>query len=643
MASDRGLVEVAIVGAGPTASSLLERLTANAPELLGGRRLRVHVVDPHRAGTGRVWRPDLHPRLWMNSMAEDVTMFTDASVRCDGPIRSGPSLYEWAHSIDDGTLTALAPPSLIAEIRGLGPMTFPTRLVQSVYLDWFHQQVTSSLPDGVEVCVHNHLAIDVADDPDGRQRVVLDGADAVLRTDSVVLALGHLDAEPDPHTAELSSFAAERGLIHLPPGHTAELDLSALSPGADVVALGFGQAFTDLLVLLTEGRGGRFVDSDQALRYEPSGREPIVHVGSRRGVPYRSKLTYRLQGPPAPLPTFLGDRTIDELVARQPLDFRHDVLPLVVKEISWAYYHELFSAHPDRTAMPWERFASEFTAADPTELDGLVVAAVPDRADRFDVARLDRPLAGLSFGSADELHRHIVEHIAADVARRTDPEYSADLGAFNALLSSFAAVGRLVAAGALTPRSRVETLDGCWFSFFMYYASGPPPDRLRQLLALAEAGLVRFIGADATVVADPASGTFAAVSTSHPDLTRTRAVVDARIAVPSLSRTTAVLLRRLHERGDAVEEVVADDDGWHRNTGKVAVTADLRMLRADGSAHPYRHALGAFTSRPAAGAFARPNTNAPAFRQNDAVARAILVRLAAIGGNEPADAISVAS
>ena len=53
----------------------------------------------------------------------------------------------------------------------------------------------------------------------------------------------------------------------MPAGHTAEQDLSVLEPGADVIVLGFGQAFTDLVVLVTEGRGGRFVEgSDGTLR-----------------------------------------------------------------------------------------------------------------------------------------------------------------------------------------------------------------------------------------------------------------------------------------------------------------------------------------------------------------------------------------
>ncbi len=379
-------LDVAIIGAGPTASSLLERFVANAPELLRGRPLRLHLIDPHRAGTGRVWRPDLHPGLWMNSMAEDVTLFTDDTVRCEGPIHHGPSLYEWTRTVDDDVLATLATAPLREEIRAIGPMTFPTRLVQSVYLDWFHRQVIASTPPNVEIVVHTARALDVTDRDDGRQAIRLEAAAAVtpaptteLVVDDVVFALGHLDAEPDAESAALTRIATRHHLVHLPPGHTAELDLSVLEPGADVIALGFGQAFTDLVVLVTEGRGGRFVDRGADLRYEPSGREPILHVGSRRGVPYRSKIDYRLIAPPAPLPRFLDDEMIDRLADRGSLDFRRDVLPLVVKEVGWAYYHELFVAHPERTSESWDSFAPAFVDAEPDELAAVIAAARPRR------------------------------------------------------------------------------------------------------------------------------------------------------------------------------------------------------------------------------------------------------------------------
>lgn len=624
-----GSFELVIVGAGPTASSLLERLVASAPELLDGRTLRIHLVDPHVTGSGRVWRPDLDRLLWMNSMAEDVTMFTDDSVTCEGPRWPGPTLFEWAHLVDDDTLRELADADLVDEIRHLEGSTFPTRRVQSAYLRWFHDRVIGSLPAGVDVIAHRRLALDVIDLADGRQRVTLDRSDPI-DADLVVLALGHLDADPTPMSAAHARFAAANDLVHLPAGHTADQDLSVLEPGADVIVLGFGQAFTDLMILVTEGRQGRFVDRpDGWLTYEPSGLEPVLHVGSRRGVPYHSKLDQHLRAPLVALPHFLDDRGIEQLLARPgPIEFRRDVLPVLTKEVAWAYYHELFVGHPDRVTSSWECFVERFTPLTwGPDIDALVGEMVPDIADHFEIAGLDRPLAGLRWASIEQLQGHLVDHISDDVGRRTDPRFSADLAAFTAMLGAFVPLGRIGASGRLTPRSRVADLGGWWFSFFMFYASGPPPRRLRQLRALAEAGLVRFIGAGTTVEADATRGRFVARSSSHPDEVVGTALVDARIATASVSRTADPLLRALHDRNDVREEVVTDGD-WSVNTGKVEVTGfDLRLARADGSAHPRRHALGAFTSRPAAGTFARPNTDAASFRQNDTVARSILRRL----------------
>ena len=642
-------VELAIVGAGPTASSLLERIGANVTELLGDTPVRIHLVDPHRAGTGRVWRADNHAGLWMNSLAEDVTMFTDESVTCEGPIRPGPSLYEWSRTVGDDDLAERASPELIAEIRALTGTTFPTRRVQSVYLDWFHRRVVDALPANVEIVVHRTRAADVVDLPDGRQRVELDDGETVT-ADVVVLALGHLDAEPEPSGGAFAELAARRGLTYVPAGHTAELDFSDLQPGEDVIALGFGQAFTDLLVMLTEGRGGRFVTDEgpgegpddgsgdgsgertgTVVRYEPSGAEPVIHVGSRRGVPYRSKMDYRLQGPPAELPQFLTEEAVADLVERHGrLEFRRDVYPLVRRDVGWAAYHELFHAHPERARIPWEEFTERYrAAATADDADDVARAALHHPEDVFDIARIDRPLAGLQFAGRAELERHVRNHVAADVARKTDPTHSADLGAFLALLRSFGTVGRLAVSRVITERSRVEDVNGWWFSFFMYYASGPPPARLRQLLALQEAGLVRFIGAGTTVHPDAHAHRFVATSTSHPEEIGARALVHAVVAAPTLGRTADALLQRLRDRGEAVEEVVTEGE-WQVNTGKVVVATNaLRVVDGAGVAHPRRHALGAFTSRPAAGAFSRPRTNAPAFRQNDAVARVVLGELAA--------------
>ena len=152
------------------------------------------------------------------------------------------------------------------------------------------------------------------------------------------------------------------------------------------------------MVLLTEGRGGRYVPREGGgLDYLPSGREPRLLAGSRRGVPYRSKLRQVLQGDPPEAPRFLTAAAVDALLdSDAPLEFRRDVYPLVAKEVAWGYYRELFTGHPDRVAWPWSDFAEAFAAADhdSAELADLVAAAVPSPEDRLDLGRLDRPLQG---------------------------------------------------------------------------------------------------------------------------------------------------------------------------------------------------------------------------------------------------------
>ena len=46
--ADRGRRSVVVVGGGPRGSGLVERLVANAPELLAGTPVTVHVVEPSR-------------------------------------------------------------------------------------------------------------------------------------------------------------------------------------------------------------------------------------------------------------------------------------------------------------------------------------------------------------------------------------------------------------------------------------------------------------------------------------------------------------------------------------------------------------------------------------------------------------------
>ncbi len=619
---------LAIVGAGPKGIGVLERVCASVPELLGDRRLVVHLVDPYPPGGGRVWRDDQSSLLLMNSEAKDVTMFTDDTVRCEGPARPGPSLAEWVEQVRTGEVDVDIAPDLMEELRTATPTTFHTRRMQSTYLRWYFQWVLDTRPPTVEVRVHATQALDLTEADNGEQLLRLRDEPEPLRVGAVVLTLGHLDADPDEEGRGIMEFARRHGCAYYPPAYTADVDLSGIEPGETVLVRGFGLAFMDLMALLTEGRGGRFdTEPDGNLTYHPSGAEPVLHVGSRRGVPYVPKPAYSLQGERPQLPRFFTPEDIERLARRPgPIRFRSDLWPLMAKEIGWGYYTELFTAHPERVRMPFAEFAECYAELDWSsgEMAVLVEKAVTETGDRLDLDRLDRPLTGLRVTGPEELAERVRAHIGTVLDRSSDPEAGADLGAVTAMLSVFRQMPLAVATGKLDPRSQAKDVDGWWFGFFSYLGSGPPAPRLHELLALERAGVVSFVGPDMRVEPDERRGCFAGGSPATPGTVLADTLVDAWLPGPDVPRTTNPLVRALHRRGRLGVEVLTGDGGAVP-TGRVHTTGiSGRLIDGAGEPDPRLFALGPHTTLRIAGAFSRPRTNALGFRETDLVARQVL-------------------
>jgi hypothetical protein len=600
---------IVFVGGGPRTVGLLERFAASAPELLEGRDVEIHVVDPYPVGGGRIWRREQSRLLWMNSMTSDVTIFTDESVECDGPIVPGPDLATWVAG--EG--------AVILEKAGLeqpGPMDFPPRLVQAEYLAWVWERVVRDLR--ATVTTHRERAVELTAD----QRVILESGQEIA-ADAVILALGYLDRLPTASESAWAAQAADAGLTYIPPGYTADVDLDGLWPKSPVIVRGFGQAFIDLMVLLTEGRGGWYDECDGLLTYHPSGDEPILYVGSRRGVPYHAKLGYTVAGT-KPVPTRY---LTAEALGKGLLDFDRDVAPLIEKELAYAHYKQLFTAHPERVRWSWEEFAKVLDDWTPQEFEAAVVAAVPDPADRFVRGEVDRPLAGRLFEDRERFERFMTGLIEGDLVRRADSAYSADLAVFNALLSIYSVLSRAITEGQLSDEDRVRKVETEWHGFFSFVASGPPPRRLEELLALHRAGVVRFAGPELEVAID--NDRFVAKSPNIDGEIRARAFVEARLPRPDVLATTDPLLRGLLDSGALAADELFAADGTSLGGGQLKADSRSRAIRADGSTHEALFLLGPSVSGSAGSSgFSRPHFNGPGFRQNDAVARDLLKLLA---------------
>lgn len=624
---------VVFIGGGPRAAGVLERLAANRDELFRGP-LDLHVVEPFEPGSGRIWRYDQHPGLMLNSAAADVTMFTDSSVACEGPAIDGPGLADWAAGVLDGAITDVPdfPLAIREQLHALTGATFPTRQLHSQYLEWFFRRAVAKLGGTVTVHRTTAVAVERAGDfssttaDDAGTHLVRLANGGTLRADVVVTALGHTDSQPDADSAGWSGFAARHGAFHAAPSYTTDVDYSALAPGQDVIVAGMGLAFVDLMVLLMEGRGGRFEETpDGDLRYRASGREPRVWAGSRRGVPYHSKISAALRGEAPGGLTFFTSAAVDALLERHAeLDFHAHLWPLIAKEAGYGYYRELFTGSPDSVSAGWPDFSTRFAGLDwySTAREELVAASVPDPALRLDLEALDRPFAGALFDGTADVQDAVARYIEQDLRLRDSPDHPETLALFVALLKVYMDLGRLVPAERLNARSQ-QTVHGWWHGFFSFVDSGPPPRRLREMLALHRAGLLRFLGPGLSVTADESTGEFVATSPQAGFTVRTAAFIEARLPATSVARSLNPLLASLHLSGLASEQQLLTADGIH-STGKLLVSDRHELLDGHGRADGRLFGVGPGTSGWGAGAFARPGTNAAPFRENDALARTVL-------------------
>ncbi len=615
---------IVFIGGGPRTAGVLERVAANRPDVFAGP-LQIHVVEPHVPGSGRIWRYDQDRGLLLNSMAADITMFTDESVDCAGPAAPGPGLAEWAAGVLDASIIDVPdfPKPLWQQLRTLTGATFPTRQLQSQYLEWFFRRAARSL--GRSVTVHRTTAEGISTLNDGGHHVQLANG-RTLHADIVVTALGHTDSRPDAVSAAFSDFAARHGGYHAAPSYTTDVDYSPIAPGQDVIVAGMGLAFVDLLVLLMEGRGGRFQETDDGgLRYLPSGREPRLWAGSRRGVPYHSKISAALRGQaPGPLRFFTADAVEALLQQHGELDFQEHLWPLIAKEAGYYYYRELLTGSPERAAMDWDAFVAQYAALDwysPGRED-LVAVAVPNAALHLDLERLDRPFAGFSFDGHQAVQDAVAGYIENDLSLRDSPDHPETLALFLALLHVYMEVGRVVPPERLNARSQ-QVIHGWWHGFFSFVDSGPPPHRLRQMLALHRAGLLQFLGPCLEIALDEEAGTFRASSLQSEVSVSAKALIEARLPSTSVAKSLNPILASLYESGLGTEQQLLTSDGIH-STGKLLVSVEHRLIGADGKPSPTLFGIGPGTSGWGAGAFARPNTNAAPFRENDALARTIL-------------------
>ncbi|MDY0812926.1 FAD/NAD(P)-binding protein [Kitasatospora purpeofusca] len=642
-------LQICVIGAGPRGLSVLERLCANERSSPSGATVTVHVVDPAPPGAGRVWRTDQSRHLLMNTVASQITVYTDDSVRIDGPVEPGPSLYEWAKSLapegspDPAPVPAGTGPggpgrqpdspdgAALAEAAALGPNTYPTRAFYGHYLHAAFRAVVAAAPPTVTVRVHRSRAVAMADAhgfPGGPQGVRLEDGTRLNRLDAIVLAQGHLPARPTPREARTASLARIHHLDYITPANPADVHVTA-RPGQTVLLRGLGLNFFDHMALFTLGRGGRFEQADGGLVYRPSGAEPRLYATSRRGIPYHARGENEKGAYGRHLPRLLTAEVVAELRERTrrggPVRFATDLWPLVSREVEAVYYGALLAARARGAER--EAFTDRFlTADDPAAV--LDDHGIPE-ADRWSWDRLSRPYAGREFTDRADFRDWLLGHLRHDVAEARAGNLSGPLkAALDVLRDLRNEIRMAVDHSGIAGDSYRDDLDGWYTPLNAFLSIGPPVERIEQLIALIEAGVVELLGPGTEIRIDPVDPAFAAHSTAVPGPpVRASVLVEARLPEPDLRRTDDPLLRHLLDTEQCAAYRIPGPSGTGYPTGGLAVTErPYRLLDGRGRAHPRRFAYGVPTESvhwvTAAGI--RPGVDSVTLGDSDAIARAVL-------------------
>ncbi|THA70114.1 FAD-binding protein [Streptomyces sp. A0958] len=631
-----GSLEIAIVGAGPRGLSVLERICAN--ERAHGRhdRVIVHLVDPYRPGAGRVWRTSQSRLLLMNTVASQVTVFTDDTVDMAGPVEPGPNLYEWARTVVLPAGPDVFGEATYTEATALHPDGYPTRAFYGCYLVDAYRHIRERAPAHCRIVEHATRAVALRDRAAGsgvRQALSLADGTLLPGLDAVVLALGHLPELPSARESDWSRAATRRGLTYVRPANPADLDLSCIEPGQTVLVRGLGLNFFDQMALLTRGRGGTFVRRSGRLVYVASGREPRIHAGSRRGIPYHARGENEKGVHGRHQPRLLTPRTIETLRRRgqngERVHFATDLWPLIAKEVESVYYETVLrSRHEIRAA----DFGGEYLAADtPGQREAVLRAHNITEDERWDWDRLQRPTGGRLFADRADFHRWLLDYLAEDVREARNGNVSGPLKAALDVLRDLRNEIRLaVDHGGLEGNSYRDDLKGWYTPLNAFLSIGPPASRIEELSALIEAGVVQLLGPETEFVLEQEGdhGAFVAASPQViADPVRASVLIEARLPEPDVRQTADALLRYLLVTGQAAPYRLDGSCGSVFESGGLAVTPrPYHTVDVHGRAHPRRFAYGVPTESvhwvTAAGI--RPGVNSVILGDSDAIARAVL-------------------
>jgi uncharacterized NAD(P)/FAD-binding protein YdhS len=572
------MTEFAIVGLGSWGLCVLER-TVNAARKTCAT-IRVHVVEPGQLGGGvySVEQPDY---LVLNNACGQLSLYAAPSGGEDPPYAVG--LQEWA--IAQGYRWVGWQCRVTDHGTPIVSTDYLPRRLMGEYLVWFYDQLIASAPPNLEIVRHYAAAVDISPELGGRESVLLDNG-TTLNVAHVVLTSGHTwNNEP----------GGDANNVQYRRPYPVEYFNEWLPPGAPVAIAGMGLVAFDVLTSLTVGRGGTYDESGGRKHYTRSGREPIVYLFSRSGVPYCAKSAHGSDPYGGYRPVVCTPEAFAALTnpggsaIRRHVDFRNDLLPLLFAEMQARYYtHAAYLA--GGTAASDVARCKLTLAWD----EGLYDKAVEDLAADygvFDPASHVFAGADRHYTSSRDYQSQVYDMVAADLDEALTEGGSPVKAAQEVMRILRDQLRSVIEFGGLSLESYIDFQSRVRGRINRLEA-GPPHFRSQELLALLDAGVVRIpFGPNPSITATE-DGRVALQSTQLDRMyaATVNGVVRGHLDLPSLARSVSPLLSRLYTKGRLTQLSYGDTA-----VGSVAITENFHPYDAEGRVQQHISLLGVLT------------------------------------------------
>lgn len=516
-------MEIAIIGAGPRGLMTLSRLISWNQKLHYTDATTITVIDYAPIG-GRTWAPDQSPILVMNTVTSQVTLFTDSSVQMQGDVDRGPTLFEWLHGdeieefIKSGNY--VHGEEYLRQAADLGPDDYASRGLFGVYCQWFYHQL--QLHHSRNLAVHfQQMKVNALQPTEQGYQITT--TQQIFFADRVIMAIDSTDMNQlSAESQSLADYAKTNDLTYVGPTMANEVDLSVVNADQPVILEGMGLTFYDDLALMTIGRGGKFVESENGLTYQPSGKEPKVYAGSILGVPYYPKAINRERYGEQATPHFYTRAAIDQYDSDHPMPYEQ-FTQLLRQELLFQYYTRLIKSKYPKINL--DEFDDQVIGSEnPIE----VMENFPFKPeDKLNFDQVLNPVAGLKISDTDHYNERIKNWLARIINDANQgTEKALITGMLNTLFELRDNVRYMVEKRVLSHTDYVNRFLTEYNVYYHFLISGPPVFRSEELLVLMNAGIVTVLGPQLKIIG--ANSEFIAYSKFYPkEFFRAKTVISA--------------------------------------------------------------------------------------------------------------------